>query len=249
MKKLNTSIAMMCLSALATTTAMAEGVYATAQLGISQQASDSEAYGNNIAADADFPAEFDNDDATVGGVGIGYQFNDNLRMEGRIGYRKSDFHDTQYGTGARNGHDYILDGEIKSTTFTVEGFYDFKNSTAFTPYVKAGIGVSKNKYAARLGGSYVAVDSANDTGGTTFDAFDGTVDGYYDNYADGDATEFSWNLGLGANYAMTPKASVFGEYQYASFGDVQTGQDSFTDGFKVDNTSAHEFQIGMRYQF
>lgn len=218
---------------------LAEGFYATAQLGTSQQANDSTPYGNNIAVDADFPAEFDAGDGTVGVVGLGYQFNERMRIEGRIGYRDSDFNDRKVGTGERAGEEYILDGSLKSTTLTIEGFYDFPNSSPFTPYVKAGLGVSDNRYAARLGGAGVAA----------FDAIDGVADGYYDNYADDDSTEFTWNVGVGGSYAVTKQTSIYGEYQYASFGDVKTGQDSFTDGFEIDDASSHEVALGVRVKF
>lgn len=218
---------------------LAEGFYATAQLGTSQQAEDSAPYGNNIAADADFPAAFDAGDGKAAGVGLGYQFNERLRVEGRIGVHKSDFDDKQVGTGSRAGEEYILNGDIKSTTLTVEGFYDFPNASRFTPYVKAGLGVSDNKYSARLGGTGVAA----------FDSFDGVTDGYYDSYKDGDSTEFSWNVGVGGSYAVTKKTAIYGEYQYASFGDVSTGQDSFTDGFKIDDAASNEVAVGIRVNF
>ena len=216
--------------------AIAEGFYLTAQLGVSEQANDSKPFGNNIAVDADFPGEFDAGDGTVGGIGIGYTFNERLRIEGRINHRESSFNDRSFGSGARDGEEYILNGDIKSTTFTLEGFYDFPNDSLFTPYIKAGLGVSDNSYSARLGGAGVAA----------FDAFDTVVDGYYDNYEDGESTEFSWNVGIGGNFEFSERNSIYGEYQYGSFGDVRTKQDSFTDGFKIDDITAHEILVGIR---
>lgn len=213
-----------------------EGFYATAHLGYSQQARDSEAFGNNIAVDTDFPSQFDAGDGAVGGIGIGYVFDDRFRVEGRINHREGSFSETKFGTGTRDGQEYILNGNIESTTFTVEGFYDFANKTAFTPYIKVGLGVSDNRYSAKLGGQGVAA----------FDAFDGAADGYYDAYSDGDSTDFSWNIGFGGNYQITESVSMYGEYQYASFGDVNTGQDSFTDGFKIDDIASHEVVLGIR---
>ena len=219
---------------------MTEGLYGTAQLGYSIADTDSEAYGNNIATDNDFPSSFEADNSMVGGIGLGYQFNQNLRIEGRLAKRSFDIEDSRYGTGARDGEQYILDGEFESLTMTLEGFYDFPISASFTPYAKAGIGLSKNDYSARLGGTGVA----------GFDAFDGKADGYYDNYADGDSSEFTWNIGAGASYALTPSTHLYGEYQYIDFGgDVQTGQDGFSDGFEINDASAHEFNLGLRYQF
>lgn len=218
---------------------VAEGFYLSGQVGLSKQASNSEPYGNNIAADSDFPSEFDVDNSAVGGIGLGYRLNENFRLEGRLSHRDGSFNDRKIGTGARNGAEYILKGDIKSTSFMLEAFYDFANSSLFTPYVKAGLGVSKNRYSAKLGGAGVAA----------FDAFDGKADGYYDNYADGSSTEFSWNVGVGSSYKLSQNISIYGEYQYSSLGNVKTGQDSFTDGFKVDDISTHEVMFGIRYSF
>lgn len=219
--------------------AQAKGFYGTVQIGISEQVTDNQPYGNNVAVDADFPAKFDAGDGTVAGISIGYIFNKNYRVEGRLLKRDGSFNDTKDGTGARDGDEYTLNGELKSTTLTIEGFYDFANNSAFTPYVKVGLGVSDNSYAARLGGEGVAA----------FDAFDGAADGYYDAYSDGDSTEFSWNVGFGANYEVSENVTIFGEYQYTTFGDVETGQDSFTDGFKIDGAAANEITVGVRYSF
>ncbi|MBT8080066.1 MAG: outer membrane beta-barrel protein [Gammaproteobacteria bacterium] len=235
-KKLALGIAV----ALATPSiALAEGFYATGQLAFSEQANDSRPIGQNIAADPDFPGKFDAGDATVGGIGIGYKVSEQFRIEGRISHRDSSFNDRQIGTGARDGEEYILNGALESTTFTVEGFYDFANESSFTPYVKAGVGVSDNSYSARLGGAGVAA----------FDPFDGVTDGYYDAYADGDSTEFSWNVGVGGNFDVSDSVSFYGEYQYVSFGDVSTGQDAFTDGFEIEDAAANEFVLGIRISF
>lgn len=219
--------------------AMAGEFYVSGQVGASIQANDSEPYGNNIAVDSDFPGSFESETGVVGGLGLGYMFSEQFRVEGRIAYRTADIDDTNIGTGARAGQEYILDGSIDTTTFTVEALYDFTNSTSFTPYVKAGAGIAYNEYSARLGGAGIAA----------FDAYDGNADGYYDNYADGDSTELTWNVGTGLSYAITEKLSLYTEYQYSYFGDVSTGQDAFTDGFEIEDISSHEVSIGMRLSF
>ncbi|BCE01081.1 outer membrane protein [Marinicellulosiphila megalodicopiae] len=219
--------------------ALAEGLYVTGQLGGNLQTSAAMPFGQNIATDADFPAEFDGGAGLQAGLGLGYAISDTLRVEARLAYQKSRFDDTQMGTGARDGEEYILNGGVASTSFTVEGFYDFDLSGSITPFVKAGLGVSSNSVTARLGGEGVAA----------FDAFDGEEDGYYDAYADETSTAFTWNIGTGASFDVSEKVALFGEYQFASYGDVQTGQDSFTDGFKIDNVLRHSVVIGARFNF
>ncbi|MBT8094654.1 MAG: hypothetical protein KJP08_07585 [Gammaproteobacteria bacterium] len=48
------------------------------------------------------------------------------------------------------------------------GFSEQASDSSFTPYVKAGLGVTDNSYSARLGGAGVAA----------FDPFDGVTDGF-----------------------------------------------------------------------
>ncbi|MGQ7843530.1 outer membrane protein [Granulosicoccus sp. 3-233] len=230
--------AAMTMALSLTGTAHAEGLNGTVGIGASFQNSDAEPFGSNVAADADFPGAFDSGDGIVGVLGVGHDLAGPFRIEGRLSFHQADFNSRRYGTGARNGAEYILDGDIESTSLTIDGFYDIPTNGAFSPYVKGGIGVSSNRYSARLGGAGVA----------EFDAFDGTSDGYYDAYADRDSTEFAWNIGLGGSFALNDRITLFGEYQYASFGDGSTGQDYFTDGFRVDST-AHEVLLGLRSQF
>lgn len=233
------------LGSLAPSIALAEGFYFSTQLGYSIQATDSEPYGNNIAVDPNFPGKFDSGDSATAGIGLGYAFTDQFRLEARIGTRDSNFDDTKFGTNNdpagedRAGEEYVLNGEIESTTYTIEGFYDFANRSKFTPYIKAGIGIADNSYSARLGGAGVAA----------FDAFDGEVDGYYDAYSDGSSSEFAWNAGVGGHYELTEAVSIYGEYQYGSFGDVKTGQDLFTDGFTIEGITANELVVGFRVSF
>jgi opacity protein-like surface antigen len=217
----------------------AEGLYGSAMIGKSDQAQDSEPYGSNIAVDATFPSQFSTGDGNVGTLGVGYSFSNQFRVEARLGFHNGEFNSREQGMGARAGEDFVLNGEIESKTLTVEGFYDISAGTAFKPYVKAGLGVARNRYSARLGG----------TGAAGFDAFDGTTDGFYDAYDDQESTEFTWNVGAGVSYAINKQISLVGEYQYVSFGDASTGQDSFTDGFRVEDAAAHEVQLGLKYNF
>lgn len=232
------------LSAIVTTgihgVAKAEGLYGTAMIGKSDQSQKSEAYGNNIAVDPTFPNQFSTGDGNVGTIGVGYSFNSQFRIEGRLSHRNGDFDSKELGAGDREGQDFVLNGDIKSTALTIEGFYDFPTQTAFKPYIKAGVGVVRNRYSARLGGTGVA---------GFFDSLDGTTDGYYDDYADKRSTELTWNVGAGISYAINKKLSLIGEYQYVTLGDAGTSQDDFTDGFRVEDASVHEVQIGIQYNF
>ena len=216
--------------------------YFSAMAGYSEQITDSSPYGNNIAQDGTFPSAFDAGDGAVLSLGIGYHFTPDMRVEARLATREGSFTETQDGTGDRAGDNYVLDGEIESTTLTVEAFYDFHNDTIFTPYIKAGVGVADNSYSARLGGP--GIDALADLGFINLDS-----DGYYSEYKEDDTTEFTWNIGAGVRVNVNERVSVYAEYQYADFGDVATTQDSFTDGFAIDGATANEFLLGLSFAF
>ena len=217
----------------------AEGLYGVVIAGKSFQAEDSQPYGSNLGVDATFPNKFSTGDGSVGTFGLGYIIDKQFRIEARLGHRNADFNSRELGLGEREGEEFILNGDIKSTTLSIEGFYDIQTDIAFKPYIKAGVGAARNSYSARLGGAGVA----------GFDPFDGTVDGYYDNYSDETSTQFTWNVGAGFRVAINESINFIGEYQYVSLGDASTGQDAFTDGFQVDSAAAHEVQLGLQFNF
>ena len=227
----------LCALAFPTSSA-AQGVYGSVAGGYGAQATDSTPYGENIAADPDFPGAFGGGDGTVGSVAIGYALSENARVEGRVGLHRSRFTETEFGTGARDGEEYILDGGIRSATLTVEAAYGLPLGPV-APYVKAGVGVASNGYSARLGGAGVAA----------FDPFDGTEDGYYDAYSDERTVSFAWTVGAGVSTALSSRLDLFAEYQYLALGDAETGQDDFTDGFRIESSAAHEGLVGLRVRF
>jgi opacity protein-like surface antigen len=74
------------------------------------------------------------------GAAIGYGFSNNFRMEGEIAYQKNDLDKTN----AKDG-DIELYGNSSSTTLLLNGYYDFKNRSAFTPFIGGGIGLATVK--------------------------------------------------------------------------------------------------------
>lgn len=160
-------------------------------------------------------------------------------MESRVSFRDSDFSETKFGTGLRNGEEYQVVGKLENTTISLELLYDFITESNVRPYIKAGIGYSDNEFSAKLGGAGVSA----------FDAFDGVADGFYDLYATQSDNSFGWNVGLGAQYMFNKTTKMFIEYQCLSAGDSSTGQDSFTDGFTLNNSGLNEIFVGISYNF
>ncbi|MDO5536574.1 MAG: porin family protein [Desulfovibrionaceae bacterium] len=109
-----------------------------------------------------------------------------------------------------------------STTLLLNGYYDFHNSTAFTPYVGAGIGFAFN---------YLGVDIKHN--------------GQSDS-ADDRSTNFAWQVGAGVAYALTEDMSIDAAYRYLDLGYTEVSSSGQSVGIRPYN---HEVTLGLRFGF
>ncbi len=96
----------------------------------------------------------------AGSVALGYRIADQLRIEVEGNYQSNDMNKLNYSfSGIESGNvpsfSFPLKGERERTAFLLNGYYDFKNSTAFTPYITAGMG----GYHLRLKGERSSVEN------------------------------------------------------------------------------------------
>lgn len=75
------------------------------------------------------------------GAALGYNFG-NTRIEGEVAYQKADEDKVSFA-----GVTWDSTADISALSFLVNGYYDFTNSSAFTPYLSAGLGFAKIKWA------------------------------------------------------------------------------------------------------
>ena len=115
-------------------------------------------------------AEFDPGYAFGGDVG--YDFGP-VRLEGEIEYRSNDYDKAGLDSvgKAKSG------GSYKSLALMVNGYYDFENSSSFTPFLMAGIG-----------GADIDTDSVT-SGGL--------------NVPDDDSWQFAYQVGAGVGWEFT----------------------------------------------
>ena len=115
--------------------------------------------------------------------------------------------------------------KMTSKTVFFNGYYDFTNTTKFTPFVGGGIGFSMNN--TKTNGSL--------TNGTL--PAEGTIN----------KTDFAWNVGGGVAYALTEHISLDVTYRYADLGKAvwEAGSVQLTSN----NLHTNEFLFGARYQF
>lgn len=106
----------------------------------------------------------DYDPGFAGSVAVGYQIADQFRLEGEVLYQSNDNGKEHFSYSiqpvTRHSHGSspsypTLKGERERMAFLLNGYYDFKNSTTFTPYITAGLG----GYHLRLKQQYSSVEN------------------------------------------------------------------------------------------
>jgi opacity protein-like surface antigen len=158
----------------------AEGLYVSGNLGFAM-ASDSDLTDSTVPG-ITVNTEFDT--GLAFGAALGYNFS-RFRVEGEISYQKNDVDKI----GAQG---VFLDatGDARALSFLINGYYDFKNRSAFTPYISAGLGFAQVEF------------NDLDISGL---GFSGSSD---------EDTVFAYQIGIGVGYAVTEKVTIDVKYRY-----------------------------------
>jgi opacity protein-like surface antigen len=175
----------------------AEGLYVSGNIGFAM-ASDSDLTDSTVPG-VTVNTEFDTGLAL--GAALGYDFK-RFRVEGEISYQKNDIDKI-----SAQGTLFDPTGDAVALSFLINGYYDFVNRSAFTPYISAGLGFAQVEFndldVSRLG-------------------FSGSND---------KDTVFAYQIGIGVGYAVTQKVTIDAKYRY--FGT----EDSEYDTTKAEFTS------------
>lgn len=158
--------------------------------------------------------------APVLGIGAGYRFTERFRAELNFANR----HLKYKGSDT----DSIVTQKTKSYSVLLNGYYDFKNNSIFTPYVTAGFGISRN----------VAKNALVDL--TPVDAI----------YKGISTNNFAWNAGLGTKLKLNNKFDLDLGYKYVSMGKIKIG---LGNGGELPGQPKkykfHEVTLGVAYNF
>lgn len=160
----------------------ADGPYVSGNFGLAIP-NDSEVTDSSLPAGINYDVESKN--GLAFGVAAGYGFS-NIRVEVELGYSKNDLDKVNI-----LGQSFDLTGDISSLTLFLNGYYDFKNSSSFTPYLGCGIGMAKVE--------------VNDDG----------LD------VDDNDTVFAYKFAVGLGYAVTEKVSLDVKYSYFGTSDLE----------------------------
>lgn len=177
----------------------AEGFYVSGNIGLAM-ANDSELTDSTVPGTT-VDTEFDS--GLSFGAALGYDFKP-FRVEGEISYQQNDI--DNIGAG-----DVFFEptGDAVVLSFLMNGYYDFINSSAFTPYVSAGLGVAQIEFN-NLNISALGFSGSND-----------------------EDTVFAYQVGVGVGYAITEKVTIDLKYRY--FGTADSEYDTIEAEFASHN--------------
>jgi opacity protein-like surface antigen len=183
------------------------------------------------------------DAAPFGGLGVGYKFNQWLRADVTGEYRGSaNFH----GLDIFNTCDCtIFSNNYSASKYEWTGllntYLDLGNWYGFTPFVGAGIGLSRNTISD-------FTDRGISNRGTNSLA-----------YAKDDSQwNFAWALQAGLGYEVSPGLTLEFAYRYLNLGDAQSGDIVAFDGscpangctvnpLLFNKLSSNDFKFGVRW--
>jgi outer membrane autotransporter protein len=128
-------------------------------------------------------------------------------------------------TNEDEGDVYKSKVTIGASTLFVNAYFDWRNSTAFTPYVNLGLGTSFLSAKGKI------VDLS---------------DGETDNFGRKTTTHTAWNIGLGSAWQLSDTISLDLGYRYANLGNKARTKD---DDAYIKNIETHQFILGAKFLF
>lgn len=210
-----------------------DGIYASVKAGISDTKFKSSTY--NIPEDEDF---YINNNQTKSvyptiSVAAGYDFSTispvDVRAELEYTYKGKTTFDPSTYENIYEGESWgeypsNISNELTSQLLMLNGYYDFKNTSKFTPYVSAGVGFTHVKNKQTNGWGETSSDSDN---------------------------HFTWSAGVGVNYAVSKNVGLDLSYRYVDAGKFKFNNlvgygENLDTNVKL---QSNEYLVGVRYNF
>ena len=183
---------------------------------------------NNTGGGVDIESQTDTGFAL--GTFAGYEFGNNLRVEGELNFRRNSMDEltivqdagagVALGVGDLDGLSADADGDISALSGMANVYYDFRTGSPWVPYVGAGIGVA-----------HVMAD---------VDILDVKV-------VDDADTVFAYQAMAGVSYFVQPDLVLFAGYRY--FGTADPELEDEAGGAFDSEYQSHNVEVGFRYAF
>lgn len=202
-----------------------------------------ESMGGIYEFEYEYNAEFESGMAL--NFALGYDVATNFRVEAEAAYQKNDVDGASFRLyeyiDSLIGEDYIageselvdndiVSGDSSSFVLMINGYYDFANASAFTPFVTAGVGFAK-----------VECDMSS----SFIDTFIVEVDEDYSLVApkqSGNETVLAYQLGVGCGYSLSEAFTLDVKYRYFATEDPGFG------GLEIECSSSNVY-LGVRFGF
>ncbi|MGE3148326.1 MAG: outer membrane protein [Pseudorhodoplanes sp.] len=161
------------------------------------------------------------DDSWTGGGGVGYKWRW-FRTDVTLDYgTRADFH----ANSVFGPNDFSA--RVENFTALWNAYLDLGTWWGFTPYIGGGIG----------GTALYGIDFVRQSTPTA------VVTPRNSNW------NFAWAAAAGVGYNLTQNLVIDLGYRYLNLGDMTTEANTFGNQLSIENVSAHEFRVGMRYMF
>ena len=168
----------------------------------------------------------------AGGIALGYNFADQMSFPVRV---ELEYTLRGEAKGTMSAWSSVINDETgeslgkltqrvkaRSQTALVNAYYDISTGTALTPYVMAGMGISRTKLSSQLAGS--------------------------DETRSDSDTNFAWTVGAGMAYAVSEQVTVDLTARYYDAGDVKA-YDSDGETYAKASVRGTDLLLGVRYAF
>lgn len=158
------------------------------------------------------------------GVGVGASIGNNFRVEGELSYSDEDVDGVAF-SGNGPAAEINVSGDVRTVALFANGYYDFVNTSQFTPYVGVGLGLARVDQDFVYGPG-VRVDDSD--------------------------TVFATQLIAGASYDLGDGFALTGDVRYRRFYDIEADRlaptGANTGGIEGDLDS-FAVNVGVRFSF
>lgn len=200
-------------------------------------------FGNTASIYGGTPT-IDFDDGGKASLAFGFEAPGNWRVEGNFGYLNLRT-DTSpvFGIDDRIDDIFSVDAEVESLVFMLNGIYDFDmGSSKFTPFVKGGIGVARNKT------TQVLLDVQYNSAIWEGSVLEGQSVTDFP-YPGGTSTEFAWNISAGMKMALSERFALLLEYGFVDLGQALTETNDNGDALGFDDLATEQLSFGVEFRF
>ncbi len=172
---------------------------------------------------------------TLGGaLAVGYDFYPkmNIPLRAEIEYAMRGWGGNSWDVNYADVVGFDTTAKFMYSTLMANFYYDFHNSSNFTPYVGAGLGLA-----------FIYAD-------INVDLNNSDIHMNYASYGK-NQTNFAWQVGAGVAYNFTENVAVDLAYRYVNMGymDCGTTVDAMVDVDVDAYLYAHEIMLGLRFTF